>query len=248
MARDFNGTTDRIDYTAPLVANGAQTFSCWANVGTVGHSNYLLTLHNDATPDTMALLFYVEWTDPNWQLGISITQDAGDWAFRQSNNDPGIINAQHHLLYTWSGANTQAGIKIYLDGSEVGYSEGGDGGGNLTAFNGPWSLGGRNFDNIRNLDGIMAATGFWNRVLGAGEISSLAAGYSPRFFPNGLQFAPDLVRSYFDPISGAAGTLDGTTVVPHPRIIYPSKIWVPHKAAAAAGTILPQITSAYMRI
>ncbi len=63
---------------------------------------------------------------------------------------------------------------------------------------------------------------------------SLVKGYSPLFYPLGLLAYWPLVRGLNDRINGQNMTIgDGTTVAAHPRIIYPSKIWVPHKAAVA---------------
>lgn len=232
-ARDFDGATDRIDYAAPLNAKAqAQTFSCWAWIDnfSTDHSQYLFTEHTEGTPDAWANIFYISWADPNWNLSFLARHDGVSSLLRLSNNDPFTLGAWHNLLFTWDGSTTAANSHIYVDGSEVSYLTTTNGVGNNHDCNGPWALGARNENDIRNMDGRMAAVGWWNRVLGAGEITSLAKGYSPLFIPNGLKFAPDLVRSYFDPISGAAGTLDGTSVIAHPRIIYPSKIWTPHKA------------------
>lgn len=63
-------------------------------------------------------------------------------------------------------------------------------------------------------------------------VLSLTDGFSPLFFPLGLRAYWPLVRGLNDRIGGFNMTATGTVVSAHPRIIYPSKIWVPSGAAA----------------
>ena len=79
-------------------------------------------------------------------------------------------------------------------------------------------------------------------------LPSLTKGYSPLFYPLGLIAYWPLVRGINDEVGGNNLTATGTSVSAHPRVIYPSKIWVPHKAAVVVGTILPQITNAHMEV
>ena len=65
-------------------------------------------------------------------------------------------------------------------------------------------------------------------------IASMAKGYAPSFFPLGLLGYWPLVRGLNDYVGGFNMTANGTAVSSHPRIIYPSKIWVPHKEVAVA--------------
>lgn len=64
-------------------------------------------------------------------------------------------------------------------------------------------------------------------------VPSLAKGYSPLFFPLGLVSYWPLIRGLNDRVGGYNMTASGTIVSAHPRIIYPSKIWVPGGEVAA---------------
>lgn len=240
MARDFDGSTDRIDFANIWNSAGqAQTISFWTYPGSVATNQYFWTSLGDGQvtgavgtfPGTGAVSFFVSTDNTN----LSRRSDAAQIA----------TGSQQHILLTWDGSLTAANVHIYVGGTEVsGYQTTTDGVGNFDAADGEHSIGGRIADDLRNYDGRLAGFGWWNRVLGAGEIVSLAKGYSPRFIPNGLQAAPDLLRSLIDPISGKVGTADGTTVIAHPRIIYPSKIWVPH-IVVAVGVTVPIMTYHY---
>ena len=236
MARDFDGSTDRIDYSSVQAVSGqAMTFSCWLYLDAIAHSSYILNVHTDGTPDTFAVLCWLSWSSPNFRMAFTAVTD-GTSLTRDTSTDPFALTAWIHLLYTWDGGLTATNIHIYIDGSEASYGTTTNGTGSFTAADGPWSLGGRNFDDARNLNGKMAACGWWNRVLGAGERAMMADAFSPLFIPNGLKSAPDLVRNQHDIISGQAGTLDGTTVFAHPRIIIPARTIISYPTA---GVTIP---------
>ena len=110
-----------------------------------------------------------------------------------------------------------------------------------------WSVGGRNYDDARNFGGYLAEVGMWSRVLSADERAALAAGYSPLFFPIGLRHYAPLIRDPVDRVTGAAGTLDGTAVVDHPRIIYPAGVQHIFAATAAGGVPIGAIADHYYR-
>ena len=127
-----------------------------------------------------------------------------------------------HLFVTWDGSLIAANVHTYINNIEVSYATQDNGTGNLDAPAGAWSLGGGKPQDNANLDGGLAAIGWWDRVLSADERAILAAGCSPRFILDGINFAPDLIRSQQDVISGEAGTLDGTDVRSHPPILFPT--------------------------
>ena len=128
---------------------------------------------------------------------------------------------------TWTGAiNSYAGVHIYKNGTELSYSVNTNGA-SETTHSGSWSLGGRIYDDTRNLaDGKIAQVGVWNRVLTAGEIANLAAGYAPSLAAaSGLQFYFKGNTASLTATPGGNGTADGTTqltgVGTGPAIIYP---------------------------
>jgi hypothetical protein len=233
MARDLNGSTDRIDYTAISTALAqAQTFSAWlfvdahaANLNRItgiAQSGDTANGHSFGILSTGAVFYRVVHSTTILNHDSSTTISTGQWV---------------HALYTWDGSKTAANIHIYLDNAEVSYATTTDGVGTEASI-GSWCLGGNIFNDSANFNGRMAAIGWWNRILTAAEIEALSEGYSPLFFRRGLGWSPQLIRSQQDPITGQAGTLDGTTVIEHPRIIMPSSSSSRRYAApvAAGGT------------
>ena len=222
MARDFDGSTDRIDYASIQdVANQAQTFAAWVYPDADNVSQYVF--HVGPSGDgTFAHPF---WFADTGLMRFTHTTDDID-IFRSSSGAVFSTGSWQHFVWTWDGGLTITNIHMYVNGSEVAYAGGVNGTGNQIAATGTWSLGARVSDDLRNINGRIAAPGWWNRVLGLGEITGLVKGYSPLFYLNGLQFAPDLIRNQRDEISGQAGTLDGTTVIAHPSIIFPANVRV----------------------
>lgn len=230
MARDFNGTTDRIDYANILDAGATPcTVSVWLYRDIGDRDEYVLNFNQNGDASRGGPVFFFN-SDLAGRVAIYLYTDdvAG---FRNANET--TTGSWVHWIFTWDGGLTAANWHIYKNNSEVSYAGTTNAVGNILDGQGKWSLGGRTQDDNRNFDGKIAELGYWNRVLSAGERKGLAAGYSPRFYPNGLKFAPDLIRDQRDPISGKTGTLDGTTVSSHPRVIRLSKIWTPHIVAAA---------------
>lgn len=218
MARGFNGTTDRIDYNNIDNTSGqAQTFSAWiySDDITVGNE-YIFDQHLAADAGISVILR----ANADNQLYF-IVNCVDVFLARKSDTSEFSSGEWIHVLVTWDGSLTAANAHIYVGNVEVSYSLTTNGVGAFRAPEGTWSLGGQvNADNA-NLDGGLAEVGWWNRVLTADERAILTKGYSPRFIPNGLKFAPDLIRNQRDIISGETGTLDGTTVRDHPRVFMP---------------------------
>ena len=84
-------------------------------------------------------------------------------------------------------------------------------------------MGGRTQDDNRCLNGRLAEIGVWNRALDAGEIALLSQGISPLTILRGLKFyAPLLGQSTeLNYLGAPASTMDGSTVIAHPRVTYP---------------------------
>lgn len=241
MARDFDGVTDRIDYAnaGNYDSQVACTISIWvyAETAVVQLAQFFWGSMN-ATNDGIANRFTVN----DFAVGFNANTDNTNLV-RLSDDDSMSGNTWEHVLVTWDGTLTATGVHIYVDGSEVSYQTTTNGIGNLIPGIGRWCLGSRFFDENHRYDGRLAAVGWWDRVLSAGEIAALAAGYSPLFFLNGLQFAPDLIRHPRDPVSGRIATLDGTSVIAHPRIIEEGSargVWAV-AAAPPVGDNVPNI-------
>jgi len=219
-ARLFDGATDRIDYGNVMDWGGqAQTISFWGYASNDNVWSYINADHVAGDADKGGITI---GRDPALlEIDIYARFDNTDLQ-KISGGDAWPDTTWTHVLVTWDGTIESDNLHIYANGSEVAYDTSTDGIGNAVAAAGSNSLGGRIYDDNVNYEGALAAFGRWDRVLATGEIAILAAGYSPRFIPRSLKFAPDLIRNQRDPISGEAGTLDGTTVIAHPRIIQPS--------------------------
>ncbi len=241
MARDFDGSTDRIDYANVWNPAGQnQTISMWIYFDVNNVTSYLLMQHQVGDAAIGGILLYLNGADTAGQISFS-GRHATENIYRESAAAVFTTGSWIHLLVTWDGGLDFTGIHIYKNGTEVSYATEVNGVGATVAGGGTHSIGGRIYDDTRNFDGRVASPGWWNRALGTGEIAQLADAYEPQCIPNGLIFAPDLIRHQRDSVSGKAGTLDGTTVVAHPRIIEEGStrgVW-----AAAGGVEYDQAVS-----
>jgi len=229
-SRDFNGTTDRIDWANFYSSAGVPiSISAWIYSDGVADTNsdYICQIQNtgDAAYGTV---FYTRTTIAGQCRQIGFTANGATDILRISNEFADIVGSCHHVLVTFDGTFTDATkIHIYLDNTELTYAVSTNG---VTedAHAGKFCIGGRTYDDARNFDGKIAQVGVWNRVLTAGEIADLAAGYAPD-----LAAASDLLF-YFKgntsslvatpPSGGSTGTADGTTSVTGvgngPSIVY----------------------------
>ena len=90
-------------------------------------------------------------------------------------------------------------------------------------------------------DGVIAEVGLWDVALTTGERDTLAAGYSPSFVrpASRVEYWP-LVRDLNSRVSSNTMSATGTTVSPHPRIIYPSSQFINTVAAGAPPGTVPK--------
>lgn len=230
MARECNGSTDRLEYANVLNTIGAaQSLSLWTYLDTIATPyRYLFCAHNSANTayGTVLGLGYVNATTSRITL---FSAGSTELSHSGQKTTSLITGAWHHFLYTWDGSVTAANSHIYFDGTEITYDDATNGA-SLTAATGKWAIGARIYDDARNTDGRMAEVGFWNRVLSADEIAALAKRYAPPSFPNSLVMYAPLIRDTYDRY-GKAATEDGTTVADHLAMIYPSRPWAISKAA-----------------
>jgi len=205
MARNFNGTTDRIDYTTVL-SPGAHSLFMWVLVDTL-KATWLWVVHN-AGDASARWIFYV---DANGKL----TPQAGTYRRTSDTLSTGVWT---HIGYTYDNSGLGTGFHVYINGTECSYEAAGNG--VPGSVLGSWSLGGRIYDDARNFDGKLANVGYWSRVLTAGEIAALAATYDATLISEASEWAPSLKDGYDDPVTGQAGTADGTSDFTHPPTLY----------------------------
>lgn len=228
MARDFNGTTDRIDWSSVYnLTSGPLTFSAWIYLDALTTSNqYIIGMNSGST--ATALVFSVLSSGR-----LSIARVGSTQLTKQSASSTITTGEWVHVLVTHDGTFTDhTTIHFYKNGTETSYFSGTNGVAPETAATGTWYIGGRTSDDARNLNGRIGEVAVWNAVLGSSAITALGSGDSPDFYQTNLQFywkgkADSLVAS-----PGGTGTADGTSdyTSSFPAIRYPSSV---------SGTVTP---------
>lgn len=232
MARDFDGSTDRIDFANVYNPSGAAcTVSAWIYPHTGGGGDGYFAHIGETTTEGTGVWFRT------WGTNQYVFGRLGSTAkYRTSNTNLVDDNIWQHVLTTDPDTDfTDATeISIYKNGTEVDYAAA-QNGSSESQFGGYYNVGARYSDDLRNFDGYVAEVAWWDRVLNAAEIAMLTAAYSALFIMNGLRFYAPLIRDLVDRTSGNVGTLDGTTIAAHPRIIYPmpSMLAIPTAVADA---------------
>jgi len=215
-------------------------------------------------PLSVAFWYYPDVTTPsvdNWLLrggyssGVyhflldTVLNQSGQLRFRIGYNTASLVHTTisdsytsgrwNHVLVTWDGTQNASGVTIYVDGTSVSSSYLFDGIG--TQYDSLWYWDLSHNTVTVGLEGKLAEGGVWARVLGAGERASLAAGYSPLFFPKDLVFAPPLVREAVDPISGRIGSAGVTppTAFAHPPCLRPAGSLAVGRPGSGAGPRVP---------
>jgi len=235
MARSFNGSTDRIDY-APSVDISSNPFSISLFIDYNSLSGTQYTLNSESATEATAVTLQKNNNIGTHSLFIDTN---GTTLNRVSLGAATIAAGFQHLCATWDGVLTdRTGINMYLDGVS-GSSGGTNGTGTADVTSTRWSIGGRQVDDLRNVDGNIADVAVWDAELTASEVLSLSLGLSALFVrPQSLVFYAPLVNSQHDVVGGIDGALDGTGTFAHPPIIYPSAQilqFPPVAAAAPAG-------------
>jgi hypothetical protein len=209
-SRDFNGSTDRIDWAAVANLTGsAVTVSAWVySDGQAGNADYVLCLHRSGDAAIGLVVAVATATGINFYR-------AGTTALNVIGTVTSITSGWHNIICTHAGDITAAAtVHIYRDGAEAAEYPIATNGAAEYAPTGKWSLGGRVYDDARNFDGKLAQVGVWNRVLTAAEIAALAAGYAPSVAAaSGLQFYLKANTDSLVAAPGGEGTADGTNQV-----------------------------------
>ena len=222
-SRDFNGATDRIDWASPATLTGSPlTVSAFVySDGLAGTRDTILQIHQagDAAAG-------IEWCLTS-TVTVQFLRTGATSCYRGGARTGVSFTGQWlHVCVTHDGTfNDYTKMHIFINNVECESYSIGQNGATEAAIAGSWSIGGRKFDDTRNFDGKLAQVAVWNRVLTAGEIANLAAGYAPSFISDGLQFYAPLNTASLTATPGGDGTADGTTqltgVGNGPAIIYP---------------------------
>ena len=239
MARDFDGTDDRIDWANVFDTTGqALTISLWAKLDTGTDTGYFF---NSARSGGNAGTFFGQNSTGAGRLQFARIAATTSKQIQSNNSVVGTTN-YHHLLVTDDGSDLAANAHIYVDGSEVTYAVSVNRVGAEQTANSTWSVGGRPVDNVQNIDARLAEVGVWNRILSSDEIALLSDGFSPLFILNGLKFYTDLVglSTEINWLGAAASTTVGTTIIEHPRILRPAGVEVWSQTAPVTTVRIPR--------
>lgn len=227
MARDFNGSTDRIDYANPIdLADSALTIAGWVYPDTLDSTDDLFAVLHQAGDAAGAI-----WVEHAGSRNVGSLQIVRVWSaggpphqgkYRHGTGEL-TMGSWQHVCCTSDSGGLAAGMECYVDGSVPGTSGTLTGGsGSQVAASGKLSLGGLYPADTECFGGRLAEVGVWNRVLSTDEIAALAKGFSPLHFLRGLRFYTKLIgRKDIDIIAGKTPTYDGTAIIEHPGIIYP---------------------------
>lgn len=211
MPREFNGTTDRIDYGSALTTSGvAVSFAAWIypdGVTPGATSRHLLaslvsggsngTTFNQASGLTGALNFTrVRATTNRTVNSAASVLSAGAW---------------QHVVITDTGTLSTGQTAFYINGAAIGLGVDTAGSGTETTADQGFSVGGRIIDDARMYDGQLAHVAVYDRVLTAAEVSALYKGCPPTAI-SGLRFYARLAGDDYKNLYDGSGTLDGTTV------------------------------------
>lgn len=172
-ARNFNGTTDRIDWlTSPLNLSFGQAFTvaAWVRIETLSGLRVIFTAAS--TGPAFAAIFRSNGD----ALEYALAYDAGTGIRVVSAAGVLSVGTWHHVVAVVPGTATAADHTLYVDGAEVSsYSLLQNGSGTPRPANGPWSIGGRIEADGNNTDGDVASIDVWPRILGPEEIAHLYA-------------------------------------------------------------------------
>ncbi len=210
MARDFNGTTDRIDYSSAFNTTGqaltvagwfrfdddtpAATQYLWSSELVTGLPGTLLA----QGPSASRRLFFARTGGTQNKYAETITGYFG------------ATGTWYHIAVGDDGAGS-SNVDFYINGVKTNVAVStGLAGGESTANSG-FILGGRTSDDLRNFNGAQEHPAVYNRKLSDAEILSLAKRRPPTTL-SGLKFYARLEGDDYKNIIDQSGTLDGTSV------------------------------------
>lgn len=238
MARDLDGSSNYISYSLNTEQNNLTTFSFAGWFYFDSNSQYRrLVQKGPAYPD---MDWDLEWDD-SWGLVFQYgkwSTASGAWSITK----PGT-GAWAHIAVTYDGGSTTNDPQIYVNGIAASVTERNTPSGTYSNAQSGFYLGTDSGAGEYH-DGRLAEVAMWDVLLSAAEVALLGDGFAPSFIGRGLVWYAPLVRSTGDIVGSGSATLSGTTVISHPRIIYPAKpLSIISPSVAAAVTSIQDIIS-----
>lgn len=225
MAHDFTGSTNYAQKT-PLVTGLPVSMFCHFNSDSMAATKPMVGFWTGAG----SFDFFYMYTKSDTKFEVTIRgSTAPDTQAATSSNTLSTGTWYRALAVVTSTAQT-----VYVDGTKTA------GGGTVTvppAALDTLTIGRDNFS--RYFDGRIAEVAIWSVALSDADYAILNAGFSPLMVrPDALVHYAPLIRGFKDNFTATSFAETGTsTVVSHPRVIYPSRRKVLSPAAAAPASV-----------
>lgn len=243
MARGFGATygvgpTDSIEI--PYSTHGTQrTYAAWCYRNGAGGGN-LGRIFDKRTSGAESELVHFYETESRFKFLRLWSSQMGKWSI----SDTIGTGAWFWIAVTYDSGSTANNAVFWLNGSKPTTLRETAPSGSLINNADNYVIGNRKSDNARAWDGMIAEFAIWDRILADAELEALADGYSPALIRNSLVSYVPQIRASGDWRNGAS-TVTGTTVIEHPRIIYPSrpKLVINYTEATTTTTTTTTTTS-----
>ena len=219
MARDFapidgNDSTEWLSDDVAAANAYPISMGCWFNVDNITDQHTLMFLGDKDVGNKFMRLD----ADGNGSDRVRILDFATEIGFVDSTT---VFSADtwHHALGVFTSNSSRT---VYLDGGSSATET--TAVTDATADFDRTSIGlSRDSTPLVPCNGSIAECGIWTAALTAADALMLAAGYSPLFVkPQNLASYDPLIRGITDRMGKISLTASGTTVIQHPRIIYPT--------------------------
>ncbi len=255
MARDFTpANSEYLDVTAiPNIGSsgsGKLAMSVWFRLDALPTDTQVLVLIADlGSDDYWFRLAAKETVAPTYFVEAHLEGAASPEAVDAESTTAYEANKWHHAFAFFD--NTSGTVwtgDVWLDNG--GNAQGTDDDINANIYSNPETtvIGAKKVDIGASdfFDGAIAEVALWGNITpSAGMRAALAAGYSPQFFPDGLEMYIPLVRDEDrDKITGSVFTAYNTpTIAPHPPMIYPVPIYGPFIVSPIGGATVGRMYS-----
>ena len=215
MAVQFSGTSEYLLTTTTPITAGPLTIACRFNSDIDTAPDALVGIYDSASNDCFSLRVRGDVAGDPVDLQVTAGGSFGSPARTTTGFTAGTW---HHAAGV---VNSSTSVSAFIDGGSkhtVNPAVGDPGSLDRVAVgaqgNATLSLA---------FDGAVAEAGIWNIALSDADIIALASGLSPLLVrPSELMFYAPLIRDVIA-VKGPVLTATGTTVVDHPRVIYPRR-------------------------
>lgn len=164
--RNFDGATDRLDWTGaptPNLAITPWTISAKVNVSSFAVTSRIFSSESAAITESLSI-------DVNTLGQIRVVHIASGTDLDIVSNAALVLNADTIVTVTSDGTNDASGHRIYLGGLESSQLTSISATGTKDDTDFSYSLGGRIIDDVPNLTGVISEVVIWNKQLLADEV------------------------------------------------------------------------------